>query len=88
MNIVCEIPKTFCNVRDLNKYCMLEKQCEKIVDQCVGCNRIENGYCKAFIRPATRWLAGNCTLASHIVYEAKEVKKVNPLKLSKKSSKK
>jgi hypothetical protein len=88
MNIICDIPKVFCNVRDLNSYCMLDKLCDKIVEQCVGCNRVENDYCKAFICPTTKWLTGDCALASHIVREAVEVKKVNPLKLSKKSSKK
>lgn len=88
MDILCEVPKTFCNVRDLNNYCMLDKLCEKIVEKCVGCNRVEKDYCKAFICPETKWLTGDCTLASHIVYEVREVKKVNPLKLSKKSSKK
>jgi hypothetical protein len=86
--MLCEIPKVFCNVRDLNSHCMAEMLCEKIIDKCVGCNRVENDYCKAFIHPTVKWLTGDCALANHIVYEAKEVKKINPLKLSKKSSKK
>lgn len=69
---------------------MAEMLCEKIIDKCVGCNRIENEYCKAFIRPTVKWTAGSgeCPLANHIVHEAVEAKKINPLKLSKKSSKK
>lgn len=54
----CDVPKMFCNVRDENGNCTLNTKCRPVVDQCLengGCNRIDNGYCKAYINPAAKW---------------------------------
>lgn len=88
MSIICNIPKEVCNARESDGTCRAGRLCEKIVEQCIGCSHIENEYCKTYIRPATKWMSGNCPSATHIVKEVKESKKINPLKQSKKSSKK
>lgn len=40
-----------------------------IVDQCVGCDRIEEGtsLCSVYVNPAERWKLGTCPLATHII---------------------
>lgn len=64
----------------------------KIVDQCVGCAHVqeigESKYCRAFADPAAKWMFGTCNLGTHVVRKlGGEVKKVNPLKASKKAMK-
>lgn len=70
----CNIPKKYCSIRDKEGYCGLGKdyECQPVVDRCKedeGCERIENGYCKAYIFPASKWRAGNCPLATHLKLE-------------------
>lgn len=43
-----------------------------IVEKCIGCNKIEGNFCKAYINPNARWRLGNCALASHIVEQVKD----------------
>jgi len=76
----CNIPKEYCSIRDKEGYCSLSKgyECQPVVDRCKedkGCERMENGYCKAYIfpaskwRPASKWGRGNCPLATHVKIE-------------------
>ena len=66
--------------------------CHAILESCVGCNKIaefESGqYCKLYPEPAVKWIKGKCPSASHIKLEIKEVQQINPLKASKRASKK
>ncbi|WP_408998952.1 PxxKW family cysteine-rich protein [Syntrophus buswellii] len=66
--------------------------CKPVIDSCLGCNKIvefESGnYCKLYPEPATKWLKGKCPSASHVKLEIKEVQAINPLKASKRASKK
>jgi hypothetical protein len=64
----------------------------KVVDQCVGCAHVqdigETKFCKAYADPASKWQFGSCNLGTHVVRKlGGEVKKVNPLKASKKAMK-
>ncbi len=64
----------------------------KIVEQCEGCAHVqvigEGKFCKAFNDPAAKWMFGSCNLGTHVVRKlGGEVKKVNPLKASKKAMK-
>ena len=66
--------------------------CHEIIEQCNGCKRTiaysASTYCSACPDPKTKWKIGNCNLASHIVAAAKEAaQKINPIKASKRSSK-
>jgi hypothetical protein len=67
--------------------------CHTIIDKCEECNKIidyESGkYCKVYPDPKSKWLNGKCPTASHIKIEVTEsTQKVNPLKASKRASKK
>lgn len=50
------------------------------------CDRIDGEKCGAYISPAAKWRLGDCPLATHIIYTEDEQKAKNPLKASKKSS--
>ena len=66
--------------------------CHPVVEQCGECSKIfdyESGkYCKIYPEPKSKWLRGNCPTASHIKMEISEAQKINPLKASKRASKK
>lgn len=67
--------------------------CLPVVDQCNGCTKIMDlpagRYCRVFPEPAVKWASGRCAMASHLKIEVKEqIQKINPLKASKRSSKK
>ncbi len=66
--------------------------CQPGVEKCEGCNKIfeyETGkYCKVYPDPKSKWLRGNCPSASHVKLVIKEAQKINPLKASKRASKK
>jgi hypothetical protein len=63
----CTISKEICSFRNKNGYCTLGITCQKIVEQCEGCNKVENGYCRAYINPENKWKYGReCPLASHL----------------------
>lgn len=79
--------------------CILAKKeggcemCQTIVEKCQGCNRVvefdSKKYCNAYIAPAQAWKLWDCNLASHLEVEKdKNKKKINPIKMSKRSSKK
>ena len=65
--------------------------CHKIVEGCVGCQRVVNytdgEYCMVFPDPSAKWRMGNCTMATHLKAEAtKGTAKINPIKASKRGS--
>jgi hypothetical protein len=65
--------------------------CHEIVEYCEGCNRkVEASggwYCQSFPEPALKWKNGPCNMASHISAAAAAEAKINPLKASKRQSK-
>jgi hypothetical protein len=66
-------------------------KCHEIVPQCEGCGHIlvcdSQKYCKACPDPAAKWQFGPCNLATHVQRKlVTDVKKVNPLKASKKAA--
>jgi len=66
--------------------------CGVVIDKCEGCGKIidfESGkYCKIYTDPVSKWLNGRCPMATHVKLEIKEAQKINPLKASKRASKK
>ncbi len=67
--------------------------CYEIVEKCDGCNRSvefpSGWFCTASPEPSMKWKSGNCNLASHIASAASaKTAKINPLKASKRASKK
>jgi len=66
--------------------------CATVVDKCEGCGKIisyESGkYCKVYTDPENKWFNGRCPTATHVKLEIKETQKINPLKASKRASKK
>ena len=67
MSYICDIPRTFCNLREEDGSCQLKRPCLLVVEQCEGCDKVENGYCKAYIAPAVKWAHGrDCPAATHI----------------------
>ncbi len=74
----CNIPKEFCNVRNEDGTCAINQRCEPVIDRCKegqGCAKIENGYCRAYIRPESKWrLSKVCPAATHIKSEAEKLR--------------
>lgn len=66
--------------------------CGTVIDKCAECGKIidfEAGkYCKVYTDPTSKWLNGRCPTATHVKLEIKESQKINPLKASKRASKK
>jgi len=67
--------------------------CNAIIEKCEDCNKVINyessKYCVVYPDPASKWLNGKCPTATHIKLELNETtQKINPLKASKRSSKK
>ncbi len=61
-----------------------------IIDKCVGCKKVtEDNFCEVYINTAGKGNCGGCGISTHIskVNEV-IVKKMNPLKASKKMKKK
>lgn len=67
-------------------------KCQTIIDKCEGCGKVfdyeEAKYCKVYPEPSAKWLTGRCPTATHVKLEIKEAQKINPLKASKRASKK
>jgi hypothetical protein len=68
-------------------------QCHPIVEACQGCDRIvqfpTGSYCNSYCEPRLKWMNGSCNLATHVKKaqnNAGAVKKLNPLKASKRNS--
>ena len=75
MSYICDIPKKFCNLREKDGSCMLKRPCLPIVEQCEGCEKIENGYCKSYIHPAAKWSHGSkCPMSALFKIEQDEKK--------------
>lgn len=75
MSYICDIPKVFCNLRDEDGSCRLKRSCLPVVEQCKGCNKVENGYCQAYVAPAVKWAhKKTCPAATHIALEDKKKK--------------
>jgi len=86
----CTIPKEICPQRDANGFCRMGILCMEIVEECKGCNRIDNGYCSVYINPKAKWRAGKrCPLASHLItlVEDEGKKRVGQQKQKKKTKK-
>ncbi len=68
--------------------------CLPIVEQCEGCQRImevaAGRYCTSYPNPTIKWKTNHCNFATHVKYEtpAQAQAKINPLKASKRGSKK
>lgn len=66
--------------------------CKHIVDKCESCGKIieyqSEKYCMVYPEPSSKWLNGRCPTATHVKLEIKEAQKINPLKASKRASKK
>ncbi len=65
-------------------------QCHPIVEACQGCSHVESlphgDFCRVFAEPALKWKGGLCNMSTNgNGKEAKDapVKKLNPLKASK-----
>lgn len=70
MSYICDVPKTFCNLREEDGSCRLKRPCLPIVEQCGSCDKIENGYCKAYVAPIVKWARGRiCPIATHLEKE-------------------
>jgi len=67
--------------------------CHPVVDQCVGCQRIvkmpSGQYCSSYPNPSTKWRTSQCNFATHIkaAAQGQPQAKVNPLKASKRGTK-
>lgn len=64
-----------------------------VIDKCEGCDRIieveSSRYCRTYVDPEAKWKLGLCNFASHVKPEITIAKiKINPLKASKRASKK
>lgn len=42
-----------------------------ISEKCIGCNKIENNFCKSYRNPNAWWKLGYCPLASHVTISSK-----------------
>lgn len=71
MGYICDIPKKFCSAREEDGTCKIKQKCEPIVEECQGCEKVENGYCKSYIKPEIKWIISKvCPAATHIETEA------------------
>ncbi len=85
--IICDIPKTNCNLREADNSCRLNIKCLPVIDRCEGtdsseetggrkCKKIDNGYCTAYYNPSSKWVADrHCPIASHYETEEQQKKK-------------
>ena len=67
--------------------------CYQIIDKCDGCNKIiehpTGKYCMVYPAPSSKWAVGGCPTATHIKKDlAGSSQKINPLKASKRGSRK
>lgn len=73
--------------------CVFEgNACHNVVEACVGCERIVESeigpVCSAYPAPEKKWTSGLCNFATHQKVEIKNIEqKINPLKASKRASK-
>ena len=66
--------------------------CLPVVEPCEGCDRTmavgDKKYCKSYPDPSAKWRLGDCNFATHVKSATKEGAKINPIKASKRTSKK
>ncbi len=67
--------------------------CHVVIEHCDGSAKIldlsAGKYCMVYPEPASKWITGKCPTATHIKREIVEsTQKINPLKASKRASKK
>ncbi|MGV8075333.1 MAG: PxxKW family cysteine-rich protein [Syntrophobacteraceae bacterium] len=68
--------------------------CHPVVDQCEGCQKImdtpSGRFCSSYPNPSIKWKTSSCNFATHAKSESqnRQQAKVNPLKASKKATKK
>lgn len=75
MSYICDIPKKFCNLREEDGSCRLSRPCLPIVEQCAGCKRIENGYCRSYAAPNVKWSHGSrCPMFTDFKIEGEQKK--------------
>lgn len=65
--------------------------CYQIIDKCEGCGKLiehtTGKYCMVYPDPASKWSIGGCPAATHIKKAiAENGQKINPLKASKRAS--
>lgn len=67
--------------------------CHAVVESCTGCSNLEElpggNFCRVFAEPALKWNVGMCNMASHAQNgneNEASAKKINPLKASKRNS--
>ena len=85
-------PEQFCVF--WNNECSFNGTCQPVVEECKTagkkggeCNNIEGGFCKVYAAPAIKWLNDKCPMTSDRNIEIEQVKKINPLKASKRRKK-
>jgi hypothetical protein len=65
--------------------------CKPVVEQCEGCTRTTNveagTFCTSYPNPAAKWRTSQCNFATHVKKETQSSQKVNPLKASKRATK-
>ncbi|RLI64772.1 MAG: hypothetical protein DRO67_03635 [Candidatus Asgardarchaeum californiense] len=70
--IKCTIPREICSFRDKNGCCTMGVTCQKIVEECKECNKVEGEYCQVYINPYAKWSHGKkCPMASHLKKEVR-----------------
>ena len=68
--------------------------CHQIVNECEGCQRVVElpggRYCNSYPNPSSKWKTNHCNFATHakLASQSQQQAKVNPLKASKRSTKK
>ncbi len=95
LSMICETIKagTECTFMSKKGCTFNSGSCHTIIEKCEGCNKIiehDTGkFCMVYPDPAGKWAIGGCPSASHIkLTKAEEAQKINPLKASKRASKK
>jgi hypothetical protein len=70
---VCIVPKV-CLHKKENGGCMLHVICDPTIDKCKGCDRVPEGYCVSYPKPALMWrITEVCPMASHVKYQSPKI---------------
>ncbi|MEW6440737.1 MAG: PxxKW family cysteine-rich protein [bacterium] len=90
-----------CNIAKVGKACVFMKKagcsynggtCHPVIESCSGCSNVEafpqGQYCRVSPEPSLKWNSGKCNMATHLekAQEQSPIKKVNPLKASKRAA--
>lgn len=61
---------------------------KETIEKCHGCTKADGKFCSVYNNPTIKWKLGNCSTATHLKKEPiKKMIKINPLKQSKRNSK-